>query len=398
MQADPWPRARRCALALVWGFAASVAIADPIAVQHPVHSSRPELTGMATLAPDSTWDDALDAGLEVRVFGQAGLADPSQQIVRRYLQYVPPKLERGAPHPLVILLHGANVSAEQYRLTDSGESFERLADRDGFIVVYANGAYAKGATQDYSPNDPFWANGGTWRTCLGPRGGPDHLVDDVAYLREIIARVKAEGLAVDPSRIYLAGVSKGAEMAQRAAREMGSEIAGIGLVVSVLGMPATEALGECGVGAQAPVSVVQIYSEHDPLLTGKDPAAPLPYAADMARSGHAWRAAIGVAETPAKQEALPDRIKEGAQYTGNVPWALATRDSQVIRYDYPVGRDGAAFRAYVMDHAGHGWPREGGNSVERAELTVRLGFSNEDFDAAEAIWEFLSAHTPKRSP
>ncbi|WP_341676313.1 hypothetical protein [Niveibacterium sp. SC-1] len=51
-----------------------------------------------------------------------------------------------------------------------------------------------------------------------------------------------------------------------------------------------------------------------------------------------------------------------------------------------------------MDHAGHGWPREGGNSVERAELTVRLGFSNEDFDAAEAIWVFLSAHTPERKP
>lgn len=59
------------------------------------------------------------------------------------------------------------------------------------------------------PDNPFFANGGYWRTCFGrPGSGPEFFtVDDVEYLRTLIAQITREGLPVDRDRIYLMGMS-----------------------------------------------------------------------------------------------------------------------------------------------------------------------------------------------
>lgn len=63
--------------------------------------------------------------------------------------------------------------------------------------------------EDDNPDNPFFANGGYWRTCFGrPGSGPEFFtVDDVEYLRTLIAQITREGLPVDRDRIYLMGMS-----------------------------------------------------------------------------------------------------------------------------------------------------------------------------------------------
>jgi len=381
------PAARRalmaCAIALTAG---SAHPAEPTA------SSRPELTGNATTAADSAWGSVLDAGLVLRNFKQNGLADPKKSFLRRYLQYVPKGLDPKGKYPLVILLPGANISAEFFRDVDPKDRFERLADRDKFIVVYANAVYAKGATQDSAPNDPYFANGGYWRTCLGGVGGVDRLVDDVAYLRRIIDNLKEEKLPVDADRIFVVGVSNGGEMAQRAAREMGDLLAGIGAVIPVLGMPATEPLASCQASGQHPLSMIHIYSPGDPLLSWVWQTYFPPgqtYGQAMLDSGAAWRKAIGAGDTAIRTTLLPNRVNEGADYRGKVEWAVSTQNSAIVRYDYAPSPEGAAYVAYVMDHAGHGWPNPQGSDIATVENPARFGFRNQDIDAADEVWNFL---------
>ncbi|WP_341676315.1 alpha/beta hydrolase fold domain-containing protein [Niveibacterium sp. SC-1] len=379
---------RQVLLACTLAFAAGGAVAA-----EPTLSSRPELTGNATTAADSAWDSALAAGLVLRNFKQNGLADPGKIFLRRYLQYVPKGLDPKGKYPLVIVLPGGNLSAEFSRDGDTKDRFERLADRDKFIVVYGNAVYAKGATQDAAPNDPYFANGGYWRACLGGAGGADRAVDDVAYLRRIIQNLSDEKLPVDADRIFIVGASNGGEMAQRAAREMGDQLAGIGAVIPVLGLPANLPLLSCEAAAgQHPLSMVHIYSTHDPLLSWVWQTYFPPgetYDKAMLDSGAAWRKAIGAGDTPTRTTTIPDRVSEGTDYKGKVEWALATQHSAVVRYDYAPSPEGAAYVAYVMDHAGHGWPNPQGSDVATAENPARLGFRNQDIDAADEVWNFL---------
>jgi polyhydroxybutyrate depolymerase len=70
-----------------------------------------------------------------------------------YLLYVPRGLARGAP--LIVAMHGSGENGAQMRV-ETGFGFDRLADKNGFAVVYPNGyeGYWNGCniTGDYAAN------------------------------------------------------------------------------------------------------------------------------------------------------------------------------------------------------------------------------------------------------
>src|SRR5690606_7374275 len=155
--------------------------------------------------PHDTWAGLKQLGIQVRTFEQPQLIKPNEKVLRRYLQYVPPSLVvEKSKRPLVIALPGADLSAEAFREWDLGDRLEQLAEKEKFILVYAN-AFAPSRLEEKNPDNPFFANGGYWRTCFGrPGDGPEFFtVDDVSYLRRVIEQVKREGLPVDSDRIYL---------------------------------------------------------------------------------------------------------------------------------------------------------------------------------------------------
>lgn len=132
---------------------------------------------------------------------------------RSYLFYVPARLNEG---PLLLLaLHGARGTGRRMRVQTAYE-FDQLADRDNGIVVYPDGA------------------NGYWNDCrraLAERHPVGHSVDDVAFLRALIDRFRAD-FAV--SAVFVTGFSNGGEMAYRLAFEQPDAIAGIAAVAANL--------------------------------------------------------------------------------------------------------------------------------------------------------------------
>ncbi|MEJ6707787.1 MAG: alpha/beta hydrolase-fold protein [Amylibacter sp.] len=113
-----------------------------------------------------------------------------------------PKLLSGKAAPLVIALHGGLGNARQFRFF---LNLKQQADRYGFRVVYPQGTLAQAA---WAPNGRVWNAG----TCCGT--AMQQRVDDVGYLKSVVAQFKAQGLV---SQSVAVGHSNGAMMALRAA-------------------------------------------------------------------------------------------------------------------------------------------------------------------------------------
>lgn len=125
--------------------------------------------------------------------------------MRTWLTYRPVRLER--PTALVLALPGSGQSAEDLRIA-TNFGFEVQADRNGFLLVYAE-AWDEGSQLGHE-----------WNDCRANTHQPAHQenMDDVGFLLETID-VAAREVPVDPTHIYVAGVSDGGQMAFRMATE-----------------------------------------------------------------------------------------------------------------------------------------------------------------------------------
>jgi len=114
---------------------------------------------------------------------------------RTYLIYVPEGLRAKAA--LVLLLHGSGMDGARMRLC-TGYEFDRLADQHGFVALYPNG---------YRRN---------WNDCRKHATFPAKRenIDDMAFIRTLIARMKAEH-SVSDKHVYVFGYSNGGHMAFR---------------------------------------------------------------------------------------------------------------------------------------------------------------------------------------
>lgn len=114
---------------------------------------------------------------------------------RTYSVTVPTNLTPGAP--LVVALHGSNQTGA--KLADSsGHTFDRLAEREGLVVVYPNGV------------DEMWNDARVVAVSRAQREG----VDDVAFVLALVDAM-VQQYAVDPARVAVAGFSNGGQMANR---------------------------------------------------------------------------------------------------------------------------------------------------------------------------------------
>jgi polyhydroxybutyrate depolymerase len=129
---------------------------------------------------------------------------------RTYLVYVPRGLTKGAP--LVVAMHGSGESGAQMRI-ETGFGFDRLADREGFAVVYPD-AYE-----------------GYWNGCniVGDYDANRLNIDDVRFLEAVVDRLVGE-IGIDPARVFATGVSRGGSMALRLALEAPSRFRAVAAV------------------------------------------------------------------------------------------------------------------------------------------------------------------------
>lgn len=148
---------------------------------------------------------------------------------RQYLLHVPATYKPDTPAALVLVFHGAGISAERFV---SYSQFSNVADREGFLIVYPQGL------------------GEVWNPSPGSR--------DVQFIRDLINHLH-ERCSVDPNRIYASGHSNGGAMVDRLACELADRIAAIGTVSGAYQRPA-----ECS--PSRPVPVFAIHGTADTIV------------------------------------------------------------------------------------------------------------------------------------
>ena len=142
---------------------------------------------------------------------------------RRYLVHEPLNAKTSTPLAVVLSLHGGSGNADA-QVAISGLNL--VADRRGFLVVYPEGTgpKLKGTTVG------SWNAGG----CCPPAN--EQQVDDVGFIAAVLDDV-TKNFTVDQRRIYVSGISNGAQMAYRLACDLSDRIAAIAPIAAQGVMP-----------------------------------------------------------------------------------------------------------------------------------------------------------------
>lgn len=181
---------------------------------------------------------------------------PARLLVDRPYREVAPGGTKG-PAPLVLLLHGYGGNGESL---DELLHLRDLGTENGIFLAIPDGSPDAHGARFWNATD----------ACCNFYGST---VDDVAYLRAIIADMKKKH-AIDPKRVFVVGFSNGGFMAHRLACEMSSEIAAIG----TLGAMSFKDDARCR--PTEPVAVLQMNGDADRIIRfdGGLPGGSLPSA------------------------------------------------------------------------------------------------------------------------
>lgn len=305
----------------------------------------------------------------------------SKSIERRYLVYAPPQLGP-QPAPVVFVFPGRGVSAEGMAIYETHTRFETLADRDGFIVVYGNGAEKPQLPRE----KPAMPKGGFLQGCFLEHA--DEGVD-VAYVRRIVEQLETE-LPVDRSRIYATGESAGGGMSFQLALEAPDLVAAIAPVVSLPFQPSGVWLHHCHAkpGFNR-VSIAMVAATHDPSISYRPGPSRLYSQAiypGMEQTRDAWLKALGI-QGPPTIASVPDRVQDDS-YQPDTQLTSSTIEIQ----RYPQGPQGQELLYYKAIGMGHRWP----HPVQTwPGLWKMFGKNNQDIDFCDHAWEFFQRH-PQR--
>jgi polyhydroxybutyrate depolymerase len=278
---------------------------------------------------------------------------------RTFIIHVPSFYDKSVRLPLVIALHGRGTTGQgMIILTRKG--FDRLAETDGFIVVYPDGIELN------------W-NDGRMDEEANDRAHREN-IDDVGFISSLIDLMINEYNA-DPERVYVTGISNGAIMAYRLACELSHRIAAI---APVDGNIPCMLVSDCS--PTDPVSVLAINNVNDPLV---------PFEGGMI-TGHYRRLKLG------KVLSVKDSIEFWVRRNMCSPEPVITEEpdrdpsdgTRVTREEYLNGKNNTEVVLYIIDGGGHTWP--GGLQYLPS---WKIGKTSRDIDANEVIWSFFKRHS-----
>lgn len=256
---------------------------------------------------------------------------------REYLLHVPESYDRTQATPLVISLHGGSAWPALQR---DISGWNRLADRETFIVVYPAGTkYA------------------------GPRGWHVHedagLLRDVRFIADLIETLSAD-YNIDPLRIYANGLSNGAGMTFVLSCALSDRIAAVGMVAACHTLP----WGWCE--DQRPVPMIAFHGTGD-TITPFD-------------GGTTWVTPVSLPDIANWTQSWARRNRCRAE---SIESAVA---ADVIRREYTHCADHAAVVLYTLRGGGHSWP--GGEPLPE----WFVGPTSREIDATALMWQFFKEH------
>lgn len=258
-------------------------------------------------------------------------------ITRTYSFYVPASYTPDNPVPMVIGLHGLSSSGSdfaQYR------DFRPIADTANFIVVNPDGSTMFGIR--------YWNYG----SVMGST------VNDVGFLEALIDTISAH-YAINPRRIYCAGMSNGSFMSYYMACQS-DRFAAIG---GVTGSMSVNMYNSCN--PQRPIPVIHIHGTGD---------STNPYAGTSTMKGIEAVSRFWVDQNECDTVPVITSIPDTNPGDG----------STAERYLYTGGINGHTVELFKVTGGGHSWP--GSPMPGSSEVTCM------DFDASVEIWRFFSQY------
>ncbi len=249
---------------------------------------------------------------------------------REYTLHVPPGYDANRPTPLVVTIHGASIwPAAQQKLSQ----WDRVADREGFIVVYPSGRMGD---------------------------GPLHFdAVDVTFIGDLIDAVQRTH-NIDRTRIYANGLSNGGGLSFLLACTMPDRIAAVGLVAAAHLFPWSLCTD------LRPVPMIAFHGTADdatPYHGRKSWVAPRPFPSIPMLTA-TWAKRNQCAPAPVESRVAAD----------------------VTRLEYAPCASNAPVVFYTIEGGGHTWP--GGKDLPE----WFAGFTTQTIDASSVMWEFFKAH------
>jgi polyhydroxybutyrate depolymerase len=256
------------------------------------------------------------------------------------------------PLAVIFVLHGGGGSGSSMELL-TAHRFNRIADRDGAIVVYPDGV------------ERHWNDG---RELPDVAAGEN--VDDVGFIRALIEDLAREH-AIDRGRIFATGISNGGFMSFRLACDAADTFAAVAPVTAAL----SEQLGpRCQ--PVRPIAVAILNGTEDPLV----PWLGGPVRVFGTTRGVAWSTTRTFDRwlelDQCRERAVDQRLDKDAD----------DKTALVIHYGRSC-RDGVEVRLYEIQGGGHTWP-----SGARYAGNWLVGRVSRELDATEEIWKFMQAN------
>ena len=291
---------------------------------------------------------------------------------RTYWKYVPSGADGSSEIPLLVMLHGCGQSPDQFRY-ETG--MNAVAEEETFAVIYPDQTPEANADECWN----WFQNAHTTRG-----SGEAALITGMA--RQVVAEH-----AINPNRVYVAGLSAGAAMVPNLLAAY-PDVYAAGGIHSGLEYDAADNVVE-GVAAMATggpdpqakgTAAYEAMAAHD--VTSAVPTIVVHGTDDLVVApvnGH--QAAEQATQTN-------DLASDGTDDDGVDYAADATYDGQAETYSYTVSeyhgeRNGPVVEKWMVHGMGHGWS---GGAAD-GEDTQPGGP-----DASRFIWDFLRRHTRPR--
>jgi polyhydroxybutyrate depolymerase len=264
---------------------------------------------------------------------------------RDYILATPESMDSEDAYPMIIFMHGAGGTAVGLHSWISPDSATAEA---GFVAVYPEGL------------DKSWDVGCGPCTSAGMQG-----VDDLLFINTLVRHL-SDSLPIDPSQVYLAGHSLGAQFVHYYACESSTPPAGI---AALSGLWLRRTAVRCP--ADRDIPVLMIHGDKDRILPWEGPPQNIS-ALSMPEAWERWYELLDCRATPT--------VVEGNDLAG---------DGTSVQSTTVEGcRGDTSIELYRLRGAGHGWPG-------RARAAPALGPHTGNLDGLTEILRFFSAQAAR---
>jgi polyhydroxybutyrate depolymerase len=252
-------------------------------------------------------------------------------------------------HNLVVALHGAGSTGPGLENTILQGSFDKLANHTRTIVAYPDA------------KDGAW-NDGSESTSAN--------IDDVGFIRSLL-KYFIDNYHVNPTRLYVIGMSSGGMMAYRLACESADMITAIATVAASM-PPSLQQTCK----PTRHISVLMINGTRDPM---------------MPWNGHEILSVTG--DKRGDKLSVPETFRAWLQINHidtalhQEPYATPSYDGTWAWTASAKGFDGTDVILYTVYGGGHAWP--GGAQYLPTQY---IGKTSNNMDGTKIVWQFLISH------